>query len=85
MGIQRKRRREIDRNDVVPRAHELKKSQKYGIILVRLSDAQIGIAQRKGRIQHDSVPSVVMCVNINNDRQRNLMGQASANQDDRAG
>lgn len=45
MGIQRKRRREIDRNDVVPRAHELKKSQKYGIILVRLSDAQIGIAQ----------------------------------------
>ena len=44
MGIQRKRRREIARNDVVPRSHELKKSQKYGIILVRLSDAQIGIA-----------------------------------------
>ena len=52
---------------------------------MRLSDAQIGIAQRKERIKHGSVPSVVVCININNDRQRNLVGQAPANQNRRAG
>ena len=82
---QRIRRRGIDRNDVVPRAHELKNSQKYGIISIRFSDAQIEIAQRKERIKHGSVPSVVVCININNDRQRNLVGQAPANHNRRAG
>ena len=32
-------RQEIERNDDVHRAHELKNSQKYSIILMRLSDA----------------------------------------------